>query len=78
MEARLRRKARGLLEASRRAAITNWAARDDGGLPDEEQLLGAIRQELELLCDGLGDLASVDHEVLFPREPPRRRRPWWS
>ncbi|MGV1004573.1 MAG: hypothetical protein ACOYEV_07360 [Candidatus Nanopelagicales bacterium] len=51
--------------AERGAAIAEWAAGDDGLFPDDALLARAIREELELLCEGLGELASLDHRLVF-------------
>ena len=69
--ARISRRAQGLLthtgEEHFRRLITEWAEADDGPLPTRIQAAAAAQAELEVLCRGLGRLAALTPDEVFPQ-----------
>ena len=69
--ARIGLRAQGLLTYTReehfRRLIAEWAKADDGPLPTRLQAASAAHAELEVLCRGLGRLAALTPDEVFPQ-----------
>ena len=68
--ARIYLRANGLVthtqEEHFRRLILQWAQADDGPLPTRAQALSAAHAEIETLCRGLGRLAALTPDEIFP------------
>ena len=67
-----------------RELVLAWAASDEDEFPTREQAEDEARQELEVLCGGLGLWATLSPEEVFPlglipaqRLLPRDEEWWW-
>lgn len=47
-----------------------WSRTDDSALPKWHQYEPGLWEELLVLCEGLGELAAVDPQLLFPPTDP--------
>lgn len=52
------------------ADVRRWASQDDGDVPEWLRYEPTLWQELLLLCEGLGELAAIDPQVIFPSTDP--------
>ena len=72
--ARIHLRAHGLVthtqEEHFRRLILEWARAEDGPLPTRRQALAAAHAEIEIVCRGLGRLAALAPEEVFPRPLP--------
>ena len=69
--ARIHLRAQGLVthtqEQHFRRLMLEWAQIDDGPLPTRRQAAIAAQSELEVLCRGLGRLAALTPDEVFPQ-----------
>ncbi len=50
--------------------IQAWAEQDHGTLPEWDTYEQVLWEEIVVLCEGLGELAAIDPELLFPPTDP--------
>lgn len=61
-----------------RRLMLEWAQDDDGPVPTRKQAAVAAQSELEVLCRGLGRLAALTPDEVFPQPviTPRQDEGW--
>lgn len=53
-----------------RRLMLEWAQSEDGPLPSRPLAAAAAREEIEIVCRGLGRLAALTPDEVFPRPLP--------
>jgi len=47
-----------------------WAEQDHGGIPEWSKYEPTLWEEILVLCEGLGEIAAIDPQIIFPPTDP--------